>query len=345
MFKNSLTIALALVAIAFLVTACNTEEDPETKPPEKKEDDTTIPDSKEPEEKEEIIVEAPDSNLQKKDEGKSVQLLQEALNEIGYSITADGVYEETTTWAITDFQLQYEELQVTGVYNKKTRKALDETISGNGDIEPGLGLPQAKETSTTDEGAAILNNPYDQLALVNKENALPSDYIPSDLVYPNVRFPFPDEIPKRQMRQVAADALERMFDAADQDGLDLFAQSGYRSYNTQDSIFASNARQYGEEAANNFSARPGESEHQTGLTMDITSPDVNYELIVEFGETDEGKWVKEHAAEYGFIIRFLEGKEDITQYQYEPWHLRFVGEKAATEMAEKGITLEEYLVN
>lgn len=77
--------------------------------------------------------------------------------------------------------------------------------------------------------------------------------------------------------------------------------------------------------------------------MDVTTDEVGFDLIVEFGETDEGKWLKDNAHEYGFIIRYPEGKEDITKYQYEPWHLRYVGEQAATEIYEKEMTLEEYL--
>src|SRR5690625_3128012 len=132
-------------------------------------------------------------------------------------------------------------------------------------------------------------------------------------------------------------------DLSDEEGLTIFAQSGYRSYDRQDTIFTSNVDEHGEKEANNFSARPGESEHQSGLTMDITTPDLNYDLTVEFGETDEGKWVQQHASEFGFIIRYPEGKEEITEYQYEPWHLRYVGKKAAKEIMDKGITLEEYL--
>lgn len=145
------------------------------------------------------------------------------------------------------------------------------------------------------------------------------------------------------MRQAAAAALEELFQAAEEAELELFAQSGYRSYERQDSIFAANVQAHGEEAANNFSARPGESEHQSGLTMDVTSPAVDFDLVIEFGETEEGKWIKENAADYGFIIRYPEGKEDITIYQFEPWHLRYVGVKAAKEIMSQAITLEEYL--
>lgn len=134
-----------------------------------------------------------------------------------------------------------------------------------------------------------------------------------------------------------------MFASAENAGIHLFAQSGFRSFERQEQIFTAFAEQDGEEAANKYSARPGESEHQTGLVMDITSESVNFQLTTEFGATEEGLWVAEHAHEHGFIIRYPKGKESITQYDYEPWHLRYVGIKAATEMNNNNETLEEYL--
>ena len=114
-----------------------------------------------------------------------------------------------------------------------------------------------------------------------------------------------------------------MFDAAEKEDIILYARSGYRSYDTQVQLFKNYAANHGEEAANKYSARPGESEHQTGLVMDVTSESVNLQITSDFGETKEGKWVKENAHNYGFIIRYPEGKSDITGYVYEPWHLRF----------------------
>ncbi|WP_231514894.1 D-alanyl-D-alanine carboxypeptidase family protein [Oceanobacillus salinisoli] len=289
-------------------------------------------------------ITAPETELQKKDQSEEVEMLQHAFHQIGYDITINGIYDELTTWAVTDFQLQHEDLMAIGIYDEETKAVLEQYIEDNEMVEPGLGLPFTEETVSTNSGADILANPYDQLALINKEYALPDNYEPEDLVIPNVQFPFTDELPKKQMREVAAIALEEMFQAADEAGLELYAQSGYRSFDRQEAIFAANVSANGEEEANKFSARPGESEHQSGLSMDITSPEVRFKLVVEFGETDEGQWILENAADYGFIIRYPEGKEDITKYQYEPWHLRYVGEKAAKEITENDITLEEYLL-
>ena len=134
-----------------------------------------------------------------------------------------------------------------------------------------------------------------------------------------------------------------MFDQAEQSGIYLHARSGYRSYQTQVQLFQSYADRNGEEAANRYSAKPGHSEHQTGLVMDVTSESVDYQLSESFGETEEGKWLKEHAHEFGFIIRYPEGAEDITGYIYEPWHIRYLGVDMATKVYESGLTYEEFL--
>lgn len=288
------------------------------------------------------IIQFPDEYLEKKDEGPSVEQLQTALNEIGYNIEVNGIFDDATTWAITDFQLQQENIHATGIYNDPTKERLTELLEKGQKIEVGSGLPEPAEPVFSEYGTQVIANPYDQLAIVNKEHALPAEYIPEDLVIPDVPFPFTEVVPKMQMREVAATALEEMFQAAGEAGLDLYAQSGYRSFERQDSIFTMNAEKDGLEEANKYSARPGESEHQTGLTMDVTSPDINFELTVDFGNTDEGKWVEENAASFGFIIRYPEGKEHITKYQYEPWHLRYVGKKTAEVIMSEGITLEEY---
>ena len=282
----------------------------------------------------------PDTVLQKGDQGEAVSQLQHVLEKIGYPIQLTSNFDKMTTWAVTDFQLQADASMITGLYDEETRKKLNNILRNKKTINPGEGLPQPENP---EEYTEIIENPYDVLALINKDHALPSDYIPPDLVTPNVRFPFTEELPKKQLRKIAAQALEELFVAADEANLNLFAQSGYRSYERQDAIFASNVQKHGEKIANTFSARPGQSEHQSGLTMDVTSPDVDFQLITEFGETKEGKWLQEHACDFGFIIRYPEGKEEITKYEYEPWHLRFVGKKAAKEIKENNLTLEEYL--
>lgn len=180
-------------------------------------------------------------------------------------------------------------------------------------------------------------------ALVNKRFYLPADYRPTDLVEPKVRFIFQEAHEKRLMREEAARALETMFAAAEKDGLYLAGVSGFRSYETQKSLFAYYVRTQGEETARKYSAEPGHSEHQTGLAMDISGS--TGECAVEdcFAESPEARWLADRGPEFGFIIRYPKGKESITGYNYEPWHLRYVGTAMSKEIAARGLTLEEYL--
>lgn len=190
----------------------------------------------------------------------------------------------------------------------------------------------------------IIVNKNDSIsALVNKQNSLDENYVPDDLV--TIEVPFVLENPEvNQLRRVAADALKDMFEAAEDSDVYLYARSGYRSYQTQVQLFGSYSEKHGEEKANRYSARPGQSEHQTGLVMDITSESVNFLLEEKFGETKEGTWVEENAHEFGYVIRYPKGKEEITKYTYEPWHLRFLGVELATKIYESGLAYEEFLV-
>jgi len=181
------------------------------------------------------------------------------------------------------------------------------------------------------------------MVLVNKQFALPEKYEPSDLVYPDVPFTFKEKIEKRKMRKEAAAALEKLFAGAKKDGISLAGVSAYRSNATQKSIFNNYVKNDGEEKAKTYSAVPGHSEHETGLAIDVSGSDGKCAAQDCFGGTKEAEWLAKHSAEYGFIIRYLKGKESITGYQYEPWHIRYVGTQAAKEIASKGITLEEYL--
>jgi len=196
--------------------------------------------------------------------------------------------------------------------------------------------------SNIDENGVVTNSSaYDMI--VNKTRNLSGSYIPDDLV------PL-DDIPKslqnpevNQLRKVAYYALKELFaKAKEEKSFELYARSGYRSYNTQVSLYNAYVASKGQEAADTFSAKPGQSEHQTGLAMDITCKSMNFQLDTTFGETEEGKWVAENAHRFGFVVRYPQGKENITGYQYEPWHLRYVGPTLANEVYESQLTLEEY---
>ena len=160
---------------------------------------------------------------------------------------------------------------------------------------------------------------------------------------PDIPFTVAGDSAQKLLRREAAEALEQLFRQAARAGIRLYGVSGYRSYERQQEIYTRKVSQRGEEATR-FNAPPGHSEHQTGLAIDVSSPSVDYRLVQAFGDTPEGRWLARHAAEAGFIIRYPAGKECITGYAYEPWHLRYVGVPAARYLMEHGLTLEEYLL-
>lgn len=169
--------------------------------------------------------------------------------------------------------------------------------------------------------------------VVNKQHSLnPISYTPTDLV----------GIGNGQLaRSDTATALSSLFAAAKANGTPIYSLSGYRSYATQSGLYNSYVQSDGQAAADTYSARPGYSEHQTGLAADVGTG--TCDLNVCFGSTDAGKWIAANAYTYGFIVRYPADKTTITGYQYEPWHLRYVGVQLATQMHDKGIaTLEEY---
>ena len=181
------------------------------------------------------------------------------------------------------------------------------------------------------------------LILVNKENPIDRDHKPDDLE--KIRYYAPDRSETtRYMRSEAADAFHRLVESAAMEGVELKMTTAYRSYDFQKILYDGYVDREGEEAANKFSAKPGQSEHQTGLSADVSSPSVDYQLSNDYGRTAEGKWLADNAHRFGFIIRFPAGKETITGYQYEPWHVRYVGLTAAKEIHEQNLTLEEFLL-
>ena len=149
----------------------------------------------------------------------------------------------------------------------------------------------------------------DYTRLINKEYPLPPDYVPPDLI--DIGLPF---------------------DCAPGEGISLCCISGYRSYDRQKELFRGSS----------YVAAPGSSEHQSGLALDLSSPSVQMELTEKFGDTSEGRWLASHAPFYGFILRYPLGKEDITRYPYEPWHIRFVTRTLAIYLTKTGMTLDEY---
>lgn len=180
----------------------------------------------------------------------------------------------------------------------------------------------------------------DYIVLANKESLLDENYIPDDLTKDlKCRKISYDPI---QMREVAADALCALFDAAEEDGIYLYAHSGYRSYRTQNTMYYNRLKKNNGKD-DGVVAYPGSSDHQTGLGIDvINKAGIGKKFIEAFGETKHGKWLAENCWDYGFIIRYQKDKEDITEIIYEPWHLRYVGVQVAQYMRDQNLCLEEF---
>jgi LAS superfamily LD-carboxypeptidase LdcB len=157
------------------------------------------------------------------------------------------------------------------------------------------------------------------ILIANKSYSLPESYAPGDLT---------DEV---------KNAFNVMQKAAAAEGLNIYISSGYRSYSRQQTIYNNYVAVDGKAVADTYSARAGSSEHQTGLCFDLNTIDDS------FANTPESAWLEKHAQEYGFIIRYPKGKDAVTGYKYEPWHLRYLGVDLATTVYNSGLCLEEYL--
>lgn len=175
-------------------------------------------------------------------------------------------------------------------------------------------------------------DPSGLTVLVNKHYTLPAGYVP-ELEALGKGYG------SGSLRPEAAQAFRAMVDGARADGITLRSVSAYRSYTTQKATYNRYLKQYRQSTVDTFSARPGHSEHQTGLALDINVASTR----AHFERTPAFAWLKEHCAEYGFILRYDQGKESITGYRFEPWHYRYVGVETAKAVMEQGLSYEEYL--
>jgi len=217
------------------------------------------------------------------------------------------------------------------------------TTSYTSSAQPGSHL-QPGVPNEFDKNAHSLTDPASIWVVANKKRPLqPRDYAPS-LVVPDITLRSNISSDERHVRPDTAAALKQMADAAKAGGLTLTLESGYRSYNFQVNLYNTYVKQQGQAIADTQSARPGYSEHQTGLAADLggtTKPSCNVEQC--FADTPEGKWLAANAYKYGFIIRYPLGKDSVTGYEYEPWHVRYVGTDLSAEMHNDGVqTLEEF---
>lgn len=189
------------------------------------------------------------------------------------------------------------------------------------------------------------SDPASLWTITNKQHALnPNNYIPSNLVVPNIPLRTNITSSEKYVRGDVATALQTLITGAATEGVNLNLQSGYRSYSYQGSLYNQYVAQQGQAVADSQSARPGYSEHQTGLAADLggtSNPPCDVEQC--YASTVEGKWLAANSYRFGFLIRYPADKQTITGYIYEPWHVRYVGTELSQEMHTKGIsTLEEF---
>ena len=207
--------------------------------------------------------------------------------------------------------------------------------------------PDAVEATTTPAPTATPNAdgvyvvPCNDIhAPLDKLHRLEADCAPVGLV----SIPAAYSVGPQQVIDIVMPHLLALLEAAAADGHRLAVVSSYRSYATQAETFQYHVGNLGLEQASRVSARAGHSEHQLGTTVDFSSTTVGYELTQAFGDTPEGRWLAGRAHEFGFVLSYPEGLEDVTGYDYEPWHFRWVGQRMAEDVRARGLTLGEYLL-
>ncbi|WP_242069711.1 M15 family metallopeptidase [Paenibacillus dendritiformis] len=222
-------------------------------------------------------------------------------------------------------------------------------VAGQAGMEAGQARPAEappssanRDKQTGKQASRPLPDADSPRVLVNKRHGLPPGYEPLDLIYPKVRTLTGMKSKRYWLRREAAQALERLFAAAERDHIYLASVSAYRSSAAQTAVYRQYVDTEGSRRASAYSAAPGHSEHETGLAVDVSGSDGRCAVQDCFAATKEAKWLAAHAHRFGYIIRYPRGKEEITGYQYEPWHLRYVGRELAARLTAEGMTLEEY---
>ena len=187
-----------------------------------------------------------------------------------------------------------------------------------------------------------IDNPDSQFIVVNKNRPILISYEPGDLVLPKVTLNNQKSNSENSIRSIINPSLESLFADAKNNNLNLMLASGYRSAELQRVYYNNLVQSLGQAEADKVSAKPGTSEHQTGLAVDLAPANRQCYLETCFSQLPEGVWLKDNAYKYGFILRYPQGKAEITGYQFEPWHFRYVGKELAQKIYSQNTTLEEY---
>ncbi len=265
------------------------------------------------------------------------------LMELGYS------KEE-----VKDIEKYLENKEITPLlekeYDSNIVKIIDKKYFIYKNLDRYLEYLKNNEDKDLDEVIAIVNTNNDRefytgienvdtskgnLMLVNKFYQLPESYVPENITPISTWYAYSNHSIIDEVNTKYVD----MWNGAKKEGLTLIVTSSYRDYNFQATLYNGYKNSNGQAWADNYSARPGHSEHQLGLALDIVTHNNTME---NFEQTDEFKWLEKNSYKYGFILRYPKGKEHITGFNYEPWHYRYVGIDIAKEIYELGITYDEY---
>ena len=266
------------------------------------------------------------------------------LKELGYDLeTQRSLMKQLSLddfGVLADNQLEWNQVEPYLSINGRLIEDLPQYIqSGLEPVEAVMNISYSIiDSRNSSDRKYVLEDPSNTALLIKKGFSISKDYVPENLVEVNI----PTATTNNKMRSDAAKALETMYEDAKKEGLTLAVNSAYRSYEEQQKIYDEYFRIYDEVTAASLVAVPGTSEHQLGLSVDLTSQSVIDGQYGVFGSTPEYQWVIKNAYKYGFILRYPSDKIDITGIANEPWHYRYVGVKLATKLYEEGLTLEEY---
>ena len=255
------------------------------------------------------------------------------------SVIVISTTKDTTKKVLTPEQKEIKKMKKIPYYKEKNKKRYLAYQEEKKDLpiedvvmHVNIGIDKPYYTNT--KKATNLN---ETTLLVNKYYYLTEDYVPENLEEISLSYARSG----MQLVHEAKEAFETLSEEAKKEGMNIIAMSSYRSYEYQVDLYNRYVETDGKEAADTYSARAGYSEHQTGLAVDVYNKELPY---TSFEQTEEFTWMQENAYKYGFILRFPKDKVNITGYQYESWHYRYIGEEVAEYIHKNNLTLEEYYV-
>lgn len=264
--------------------------------------------------------------------GKEENIPMTADEKITTQVSSESVVTEETTVTeetVLETKATLETIQTKSTIKPKIEKKSEETEEKAEETEqaPSENKP-VQEKPSEDVQPTYFDCEYGRVLVINKSYAVGPSYYPANMI----------TVPGgEQLVEDVYAAFSKMQQDAAAEGLNLYIPSGYRTYETQNRLYNNYCSRDGKAAADTYSARPGHSEHHSGLCFDLNSIDDS------FADTAEGKWVAANCHKYGFVIRYPKSKEAQTGYKYEPWHLRYLGIDFATNLYENDLCLEEYL--